>query len=245
MAEDLLQYDTPWHHLDSLMSIGTSSEDEIWTAKSPFTFPVLSPQDESNLSCTCNNISGPCSNHVEMMRAQALAQTRDLRVPDTPKADDITQRFGMILQTLRDAGFQDMEEMVLEYYTSCFEWGSFPAMVQCVSRKSRLRTMLQELQRRSAQWPRWESRGLHESVSEAALSLCINEMDHLTKRFPSSLLSSRNETANLVSALEWLLRDQGCVQSFTRLGDEEKLETLVQNAPDSVSWLVPVWIDDL
>lgn len=141
-----------------------------------------------------------------------------------------------MLEAIRQAGFQDMEEMVLAYYTSRFEWGSFPAMVQCVSRKRRLKPMVQELQKCSGQWRRWEYRGLHESISEAAVSLCVDEMECVTKSRSMLLPPERSETANLVSALEWLLRDQGCgIQSYMGPGDEEKLEGLVENAPDSVS----------
>jgi hypothetical protein len=169
------------------------------------------------------------------MRAQILAETNNLQIPDAAIVDDITPRFGIVLEAIRQAGFQDMEEMVLAYYTSQFEWGSFPAMAQCVSRKRRLKVMLKELQKCSGQWPRWVSRGLHESVSEAAVSLCVDEMERLTKCLPVLGHSSHNETSSLVSALEWLLRDQGCgVQSYIRPVDEDKLEELVENAPDSV-----------
>jgi hypothetical protein len=236
MAEDLLQYDTPWHHIDSMMNIRALSETDSHASQSSFTPPTLSPPNTSSSNCTCNNIAGPCPSHVEKLRAQILAETNDLHVPNALIADDITPRFGIVLEAIRQAGFQDLEQMVLAYYTSRFEWGSFPAMVQSVSRKRRLKAMLQELQKRSGQWSRWESRGLHESVSEAAVSLCVDEMEPLTKSLPVLLHTSHNETANLVSALEWLLRDHGCgAQSYMRPGDEEKLEGLVENAPDSVS----------
>jgi hypothetical protein len=240
MTEDLLQYDTPWHHIDSMMNIRASPENDSRTSQSSFTPSNLSPLKTSSPNCTCNNIAGPCSSHVERMRAQILAETNAPHIPEASVADDITPRFGIVLEAIRQAGFQDMEQMVLAYYTSRFEWGSFPAMVQCVSRKRRLKAMLQELQKSSGQWPRWEYRGLHESVSEAAVSLCVDEMERLTKSLPVLLPPSHNETANLVSALEWLLRDQGCgVQSYIKPGDEEKLEGLVENAPDTVSWHVP------
>lgn len=68
---------------------------------------------------------------------------------------------------MRNTGFQDFEGMAMAYYTARFEWGSLPAMVQCVSRRRRLKVLLQDLQRSSRQWPAWESRGINESVSEA------------------------------------------------------------------------------
>lgn len=90
------------------------------------------------------------------------------RVGSGASAADITRRFGIVLEVMRTAGFHDFDEMVAAYYTAQFERGSFPAMLQCASRSRRLKVMLQELQEDSSLWPRWESRGLHESVSEAA-----------------------------------------------------------------------------
>ena len=86
---------------------------------------------------------------------------------DTTTAD-ITRRFGSMLEAMRMAGFHDFDGMAAAYYTAQFEEGSIPAMVQRASRSRRLKSMLQELQESSDQWPRWESRGFHECVSEAA-----------------------------------------------------------------------------
>ena len=88
-------------------------------------------------------------------------------VSDTNTAD-ITRRFGNMLEAMRMAGFHDFDGMAAAYYTAQFEKGSIPAMVQRASRSRRLKSMLQELQESSDQWPRWESRGFHECVSEAA-----------------------------------------------------------------------------
>lgn len=140
----------------------------------------------------------------------------------------------MVLEAIRQAGFQDFEEVAVAYYTSRFEWGSVPAMVQCVSRSHRLKAMLHELQQSSRQWPRWESRGLHESVSEAAVSLCVDDMERVSQA--PGVSPSQSETANLISALEWLLRDQGCnSQSYSRTTGESSLSEQVEAGPDSVS----------
>ena len=81
---------------------------------------------------------------------------------------DITRRLGTMLEAMRAAEFHDFDEMAAAYYTAQFEKGSLPAMVQCASRSRRLKRMLQELQESSGEWPRWESRGFNECVSEAA-----------------------------------------------------------------------------
>jgi len=85
----------------------------------------------------------------------------------TTSTAENTRRFGVVLEAMQTARFRDFDGMVLAYYTAQFEVGSFPAMAQCASRSRRMKAMLQELQERSSQWPRWESRGLHESFSEA------------------------------------------------------------------------------
>lgn len=80
----------------------------------------------------------------------------------------MTRRFGIVLETMRTVGFHDFDEMAVAYYTEQFEKGSFPAMDQCASRSRRLKGVLQELQdSSSSQWPRRESRGFHEGISEA------------------------------------------------------------------------------
>ena len=96
---------------------------------------------------------------------------------------DITSRFGIVLEAMRTAGFRDFDEMAVAYYTAQFERGSLPAMVQCASRSRRLKPMLQALQESSNQWPRWESRGLHESFLKATgdYSLSLPLITHTNK----------------------------------------------------------------
>lgn len=87
-------------------------------------------------------------------------------MPITSPAEN-TRRFGALLDAVSAAGFQNLDEMVLEYYSARFEAGSLPAMAQSASRSRRIKPVVQGLQENSQQWPRWESRGLHESVSQA------------------------------------------------------------------------------
>ncbi|KAF4958906.1 hypothetical protein FSARC_10904 [Fusarium sarcochroum] len=80
---------------------------------------------------------------------------------------DLTRRFESVLETMRLSGFHNFDEMAVDYYTGQFGKGSVPAIMQCSSRSRRLKVMLQKLQENSNEWPRWESRGLHESISTA------------------------------------------------------------------------------
>lgn len=66
----------------------------------------------------------------------------------------------------RKAGFQDFDQAVVSYYTAQFKNNSLAAISQRASRSRRLRTVLQELQECSSQWPRRESRGLYEGLVE-------------------------------------------------------------------------------
>jgi hypothetical protein len=87
---------------------------------------------------------------------------------------DITRRFELVLETTRAAGFDDFDEMAVTYYTTRFKKGSLPFMAQCASRSRRLRSLLQNIHENSNQWPRQESRGLHESISEASCELTVS-----------------------------------------------------------------------
>lgn len=95
----------------------------------------------------------------------------------TISAVENTRRFGALLESISGAGFHNLDEMVLEYYSARFEPGSLPAMAQCASRSRRIKTTVQNLYEDSRQWPRWESRGLHESVSQAT-SKCTHDVIH-------------------------------------------------------------------
>ncbi|CAN9354309.1 unnamed protein product [Alternaria alternata] len=94
-----------------------------------------------------------------------------MRSPNGSSTIMMTPRFGIVLETMRQTGFDDFEDMAVAYYTSQFEWGSVPAMLQSVSRSRRLKPMLHELSQNSKKWPRWQSRGLQESISRAAVTL--------------------------------------------------------------------------
>jgi hypothetical protein len=69
---------------------------------------------------------------------------------------------------MRTAGFQDFDQMAVPYYTAQFNKNSLTAIAQRASRSRRLKSVLQDLQECSAQWPRRESRGLYEGLVETA-----------------------------------------------------------------------------
>lgn len=280
MADDLLQSDRSWYHVDSLLNLPSSLDEESTAVEPSFT-----AQNSKPSNCTCNSTAGPCSSHLDIMRAQIMAETQmDLTLPpsstlftsfagpsvpfsrndfasgpasdipsitsgspsaqaklqsDSTTSTPTTTKLDIVLDSINQAGFRDFEEVVLAYYTSQFERGSVPAMLQYVSRSRRLKTLLHELQKSSSQWTRWESRGLHESVSEAAVSLCVDEVERV---FQAPVHTpSQNDTAHLISAFEWLLRDQGCSdQTNSRTTERPTLFEQIETAPDSVGRLIAV-----
>lgn len=273
MAEELIQSDPSWHEIDSLLSL-------------PFT-PLISSsnttQSLSPTSCTCSPATGPCPNHVEMLRAQIIADAKVQAplssppcvqypsrydhvnlpfdsasmssseygqsvfhkdtspklvanaspcTPGTPSSESET-KIRTVMDAVRRAGFQDFEQMVVVYYTSRFEKGSVCAMQQGVSRSRHLKSMLNRLQQSSSQWPRWESRGLHEAIAGVAALVCSNELDSLSQApVPEPC---RSETSKLISELEWLLSDHGCSpQTYQGPSIQSKLSEQVEAAPDLV-----------
>ncbi|KAH7115259.1 hypothetical protein B0J11DRAFT_618834 [Dendryphion nanum] len=205
------------------------------------------PQLSSAFSSPYNRASDPLSdygtvantsNHTTPLSDVPLESSPGARLRATSKSSDteMTPRFSMVLEAIRQAGFQDFEELVLAYYSSRFEWGSIPAMLQSVSRSRRLKATLLELHKCSSQWPRWESRGLYESVSEVVVSLCVDEMDAVPQN--PAINPDTCETAKLISSLEWLLKDQGgSNQSYSNTPRAASVFEQVESAPDSMPHL--------
>ncbi|KAE9363947.1 hypothetical protein N431DRAFT_564490 [Stipitochalara longipes BDJ] len=204
-------------------------------------------------------ISGSCSSMSSHMYTpnDPSPTTSVAAPPEPPRAEtklavssaveaDITQRFGIVLETMRRAGFQDFDVMALAYYTSKFEKDSLPSMLQGASRSRRVKAMLQELHESSRKWQRWESRGLNEGISEATATrsnaslcgfqalLCVEEMERLDKvKVPSS---AQGDPASLITAFEWLLSEHECSTQSDRR-DEGSLWGQLEAAPDSMPYL--------
>ncbi|KAL2074709.1 hypothetical protein VTL71DRAFT_8488 [Oculimacula yallundae] len=149
-----------------------------------------------------------------------------------PTIIGLTQRFETVLEAMRQAGFQDFDGMAVAYYTGEFEKGSVPAMLQCSSRSRRLRAMLQQLQESSSQWLRWEARGLHQSMSEAAATICVEEIERLTQADVKR--SAQAFPPALVTAIERLLIEHG--RSCNGQGGGSMADHL-SNAPDIIPHL--------
>ncbi|KAJ5752422.1 hypothetical protein N7520_009339 [Penicillium odoratum] len=149
-------------------------------------------------------------------------------------ATENTRRFSAVLEAVSSVGFHNLDEMVLEYYSARFEAGSLPAMAQCASRSRRIKTMVESLQEDSRQWPRWESRGFYESMSQATISLCLGEMERQGKAHGRHQLP-QSDPGSLILALERLL--QSSVQSSPTIVEELKLSETADAAVDEMPHL--------
>ncbi|KAH8131309.1 hypothetical protein LI328DRAFT_161154 [Trichoderma asperelloides] len=195
------------------------------------------PPQSPSVTSKSSEFSFTMRNRMPLPRDLSLAAQTDAppeplsnraRISTTSAAEN-TRRFGIVLEAMSTAGFHDFDAMALAYYTARFEVGSFPAMAQCASRSRRMKTMLQELQENSSQWPRWESRGLHESVSQATVSLCLEEIERLNKtQMPNRPLQS--EPANFITAFESLIESRG--QGNLNVLEELKMSGKVEAALD-------------
>ncbi|KAJ5687629.1 hypothetical protein N7536_010248 [Penicillium majusculum] len=209
--------------------------------------PMAKPMQESEnympqssmppQNCTCSAATGPWIGHMEKMHTSSKPSSvinKGTSIP-TISAVENTRRFGALLESISGAGFHNLDEMVLEYYSARFEPGSLPAMAQCASRSRRIKTTVQNLYEDSRQWPRWESRGLHESVSQATISLCLGEMERLKKAHTSQQLS-QSDPGCLIVALERML--QSSAQGNPTILDELKLS---ENADAAVDEMPHLW----
>ncbi|KAL6365725.1 hypothetical protein LRP88_01726 [Fusarium phalaenopsidis] len=117
----------------------------------------------------------------------------------------ITEHFESVLQTMRKAGFQDFDQMILAYYTAQFEENSLPAISQRASRSRRLKFTLRALHERSKTWPKRESRGLYEGLVEMTASLSAEELDRVEAQCTEPF---DIEPGSLLTMLGWLFFSQ-------------------------------------
>ncbi|KAF5554526.1 hypothetical protein FMEXI_1994 [Fusarium mexicanum] len=106
-----------------------------------------------------------CSSRLSSLSSSKVSPSAEETSP-SPVAE-LTRRFDSILETMRTSGFHNFDEMAVAYYTGRFSTGSVPSIMQCSSRGRRLKVILQKLHQDSQEWPKWESRGIHESMSTA------------------------------------------------------------------------------
>ncbi|PCD44296.1 hypothetical protein AU210_003375 [Fusarium oxysporum f. sp. radicis-cucumerinum] len=134
-----------------------------------------------------------CSRLASLSSSKGISSAEETKLADPSPVAELTHRFDSILETMRTSGFHNFDEMAVAYYTGRFSTGSVPSIMQCSSRSWRLKVILQKLHQDSQEWPKWESRGLHESMSIATASLCVDEIEQLVKdEFPTHKLKTNH-----------------------------------------------------
>ncbi|KAF5551128.1 hypothetical protein FPHYL_9178 [Fusarium phyllophilum] len=171
-------------------------------------------------ACCCSRLSSLSSSKVSSSAEETSP---------SPVAE-LTRRFDSILETMRTSGFHNFDEMAVAYYTGRFSTGSVPSIMQCSSRGRRLKVILQKLHQDSQEWPKWESRGLHESMSSATASLCVDEIEQLVKEeFPAQ---AQDKPPCNGSTLEQLLSTYDIGKVFSRSKDQPLSPLPFEVAPD-------------
>ena len=118
---------------------------------------------------------------------------------DTPKTNlEITQKdsngkqkhaptdpgriFERILDVVEEAGFDSIDMMAAQYYSTKFKPNSTSQLAQAHSRSRDLRRLLQTLQKISKEWSRSETQAYEEEIVRSAKSICLDELHFFRER---------------------------------------------------------------
>ncbi|KAF4434573.1 hypothetical protein FACUT_7874 [Fusarium acutatum] len=174
------------------------------------------------------HVNACCSSRLSSLSSSKVSSSAEETSP-SPVAE-LTRRFDSILGTMRTSGFHNFDEMAVAYYTGRFSTGSVPSIMQCSSRGRRLKVILQKLHQDSQEWPKWESRGLHESMSTATASLCVDEIEQLAKEeFPTQ---AQDKPLCNGTTLEQLLSTYDIGKVFSRSKEQSLSPLPSEVAPD-------------
>ncbi|KAI3574865.1 hypothetical protein IWW34DRAFT_793075 [Fusarium oxysporum f. sp. albedinis] len=175
-----------------------------------------------------------CSSRLaSLSSSKGISSAEETKLADPSPVAELTHRFDSILETMRTSGFHNFDEMAVAYYTGRFSTGSVPSIMQCSSRSRRLKVILQKLHQDSQEWPKWESRGLHESMSIATASLCVDEIEQLVKdEFPTQ---AQDKPPRSGTTLEQLLSTHDIGKVFSRSKEQSLSPLPSEVAPDKVT----------
>ncbi|KAH8904663.1 hypothetical protein BR93DRAFT_930111 [Coniochaeta sp. PMI_546] len=117
---------------------------------------------------------------------QSTASTETIASPAPPLIQDPVhpspsrppeERFTHILLSIKQAGFEDIDSMILQYYTSDFRYDSVAHWAQKRSRMERLRPLLAELSQAATSWPAQEAGQYQDVILKIASRVCASDMD--------------------------------------------------------------------
>lgn len=115
------------------------------------------------------------------------------------------------MRCTRTAGFENLDEVFLRYYSEDLDDAPALRTAQRKSRRSGLRSLVPELLTKSLTWSTWEASGYQDEVMRAAHTLMVRETQLLSAKLQSpSGQTSFREHVGLEAALngERVSRDQ-------------------------------------
>ncbi|PTB42443.1 hypothetical protein M441DRAFT_88859 [Trichoderma asperellum CBS 433.97] len=89
----------------------------------------------------------------------------------------LEERFTHILLNTLEAGFKDIDSMILQYYTETFRYDSVIHWAQKRSRMERLMPLLIELSKASASWGAEEAEQYKDAILKVASCFCASDVD--------------------------------------------------------------------
>ncbi|KAK5743829.1 hypothetical protein LTR17_002451 [Elasticomyces elasticus] len=93
--------------------------------------------------------------------------------PTAPLRKEVS--FTELMLKIRDLGFENMESMILEYYSTQFRRESLPYWLQQRSRQQNLCKLLEQLQSHSCFWPAEQCASIEEAIKRIAKRLLTPE----------------------------------------------------------------------
>ncbi|KAF4313375.1 toxin biosynthesis protein [Botryosphaeria dothidea] len=85
-------------------------------------------------------------------------------------------RIEYLIGCAHKAGFQDLDSVMIAFYTATFDEGSGCSIAQHLSRKRCLPKLLEELRSHAGSWGSWEVRAYQDEILRSAESLLLAEM---------------------------------------------------------------------
>lgn len=105
----------------------------------------------------------------------ATTVTQETVATDRLKDASLEQRLAMVLDCVKSAGFDDVEQMLSQYYTSDLSRVPPLANAQRLSRKRKLPSLLSNVAEDMKKWTRWESQGCKEELVRSAEQIFLAE----------------------------------------------------------------------
>lgn len=92
------------------------------------------------------------------------------------------EKFERILDAVEEAGFDSIDTMAAQYYSTEFPPDSSSQLAQAISRSRDLRRLLQTLQKTAKTWSPQETQAYQEEIVRSAGSICLDELRMFRER---------------------------------------------------------------